>query len=170
MAHVEKNSGKIEWYTPPYLIEKARATMGSIDCDPCTSELAQRYIKAATYYTKITNGLDKKWQGNVWVQPPYHRELIQSFVAVLSSQIGTGYCKQFTGLTNNGTETKAGQQLLRLSFAACFPAKRISFLDEKGAEANKPLQGQIIWYRGPSTERFKEQFNDVGEVKIWGGM
>lgn len=60
-----------EHNTPHYLIEAAREVMGSIDLDPMSNELANKTVKAKTYYTKENNGLDKEWFGNVWLNPPF---------------------------------------------------------------------------------------------------
>ena len=51
-AHVGHNSGENEWYTPPDYIEAARTVMGEIDVDPASSDLAQRTVQAAKYFTK----------------------------------------------------------------------------------------------------------------------
>ncbi len=29
--------------------------------------------KAARYFTKVDNGLEREWQGRVWLSPPYAR-------------------------------------------------------------------------------------------------
>lgn len=84
--HVAMNSGNNEWYTPTEIIETARRVMGSIDLDPASSEIANQTVKAETYYTAETNGLNKKWDGNVWLNPPYSTELIDKFVDKLVEQ------------------------------------------------------------------------------------
>jgi len=44
------SSASDEWYTPPETIALAREVMGGIDLDPASSEMAQGWIQAETYY------------------------------------------------------------------------------------------------------------------------
>src|SRR5690606_20984868 len=60
-------SGDNEWYTPARYVDMAREVMGTIDTDPASNPTAQRTVRATTYYTAETNGLDKEWYGKVWM-------------------------------------------------------------------------------------------------------
>ena len=99
--HVANNSGDNEWYTPAEYIEAAREVMGSIDLDPASNEYANKTVKASTYYTEETNGLDKEWFGNIWMNPPYSTALIKEFAEKLSNST----FKQAIVLVNNATDT-----------------------------------------------------------------
>jgi hypothetical protein len=60
-----------ERYSPTWLIEKARLVLGGIDCDPASSEVANRTVKATTYYSQADNGLNREWHGRVWLNFPW---------------------------------------------------------------------------------------------------
>lgn len=163
--HVTRNSGNNEWYTPAPIIEAARRAMGSIDCDPATCEAANRWIKAGLIHTAETNGLTNPWRGNVWLNPPYSRDLLPEFIlAVVSKYRTTMEIEQAIVLVNNATETAAGQMLLRNCNAVCFIAGRVAFWDEHGNPAKKPLQGQMAAYFGTNTDVFFDEFCSLGKV------
>ena len=56
---INQTSGKVEYYTPPRIIEAARRTMGRIDLDPASSVKANETVKAQHIFTAADNGLDE---------------------------------------------------------------------------------------------------------------
>jgi DNA N-6-adenine-methyltransferase (Dam) len=82
--------------------------MGGIDVDPASSDAQQERapVKAATYYTVENSGLDKPWNGRVFLNPPYARGWIDRFVAKMVAAYQTGEMQQGIMLTNSATETK----------------------------------------------------------------
>lgn len=86
MRTLAQHSAKsVEHYTPSILVFKdgspdfallaaIRQLMGSIDCDPSSSFLAQKTVKAATWYgwdgQTLIDGLSKPWAGNVLLNAP----------------------------------------------------------------------------------------------------
>jgi phage N-6-adenine-methyltransferase len=164
--HVSFNSGNNEWYTPKEFIEAARSAMGSIDLDPASNDIANEIVKAETYYTVETNGLDKEWTGNVWMNPPYASDLIGKFVDKLIEQ-RENY-KQAIILVNNATETEWFNKLISISSAVCFPKSRVKFYMPDG-KTGAPLQGQAVLYVGKNIEEFMNAFDGFGwRAKIYG--
>jgi hypothetical protein len=158
MAHVKNNSGNNEWYTPSRFIESARLVMGSIELDPASSDVANTVVKADVYYDSEIDGLSKEWYGNVWLNPPYSKDLIVRFVDKLYESDLTNYVT----LTNNATETKWGRKLLSYSDVVCFVNKRIKFVDVDGNLGKSPLQGQMICYKGVKGEAIITEFSKYG--------
>ena len=74
----ELQTGEMEWYTPALYIEKARRTLGNIDLDPASCEAAQKTIGACRFYSEADDGLNQRWQGKVWLNPPYAGKLVGS--------------------------------------------------------------------------------------------
>ncbi|OPL11247.1 MAG: hypothetical protein AVO38_15970 [delta proteobacterium ML8_D] len=159
--HVSNNSGENEWYTPEQYIESARRVMGTIDTDPASSEIANQHIKADIFYTKETNGLDKDWHGNVWLNPPYAQPLIRQFAeAVIEKR---EQYQQAIVLVNNATETVWLQGMMQISDVVCFVKGRIKFIDMKGDPSGSPLQGQVFLYIGNNISDFVSEFNQYGQ-------
>lgn len=167
-AHVANNSGNNEWYTPADYIEAARAVMGSIDTDPASSEIANRTVKAATFYTADDDGRAKPWRGNVWMNPPYAQPLIAGFAEAVASKFESGEIQQACVLVNNGTETGWFQRMLSVASAVCFPRSRIRFIDPAGNPSGAPLQGQAVLYMGENRTAFAAAFSEKGVVLFRG--
>lgn len=163
-VHVSSNSGNDEWYTPPEFIESARMAMGSIDTDPASCEVGQSNVQAVTYFTKDDDGLSQEWSGNVWLNPPYSKELIGNFVATACEKFESGEFDAACILVNNATETAWGQALLSASTAACFVNKRIKYLNRDGVQNKTGLQGQMVCYLGRDVSRFADAFADHGVI------
>ena len=157
--HVSHNSGENEWYTPAPIIAAARAVMGGIDLDPASSAQANETVQATTFYSIEDDGLNKEWQGRVWMNPPYSGSLIGRVVDKILSEPIEEACV----LVNNATETKWAQALLGASTAFCFFASRVRYLAPDGIK-NTPLQGQMLCGLHVDAARFKEIFGEHGLV------
>ena len=137
--HVANNSGNNEWYTPA------------------------DYIEAAREVTAETNGLDKEWRGNVWMNPPYASDLIGKFIDKLVGELSN--IEQAIVLVNNATETEWFGKLISRASAVCFPRSRVKFYMPDG-KTGAPLQGQAVIYFGENKERFAEVFSGKGWCAI----
>lgn len=165
-AHVAHATGNNEWYTPPELIEAAKAAMGHIDLDPASSELANRTVGAKAFYTVADDGLKQPWRGNVWMNPPYAQPLVAQFSEAVSEKYDAKEIKRACVLVNNATETAWFQRMLTSASAVCFLKGRVRFLDPKGEPSGAPLQGQAVLYLGDNPFRFARGFEELGQVLV----
>lgn len=163
MAHVQHNSGKEEWYTPPWLLNKVRLVLRHIELDPCSCEIAQQNVQAGTWWGKEHDGLAQDWTPyrTIFLNPPYRAMTVDLFACKLARWIGKRNDGEAITLTNNATETAWAQTLMRASKAVCFPRRRIKFYDANG-EAKSPLQGQMICYLGGRATKFCGHFDATG--------
>jgi hypothetical protein len=88
--HINQTSGKVEYYTPPEIIEPVRKTMGAIDLDPASSDKANKIVGASHIYRQPSyttfhseqyshpirlyesrGGLDFPWHGRIWLNAPF---------------------------------------------------------------------------------------------------
>lgn len=165
--HVSFNSGNNEWYTPKEYIEAAYKTMGVINLDPASNEIANRVVKAEKYYTAEENGLEKTWNGNIWLNPPYSSDLIGKFADKLLTERGN--YTQAIVLVNNATETEWFNKIVSISSAVCFPKGRVKFYTPDG-KTGQPLQGQAVLYIGDNPNEFINAFAGFGWRTVLHGV
>lgn len=148
-----------EWYTPSDYIEAARKLMGAIDCDPASCELAQRVVKAKTFYTVQTDGLKQDWTGRVWLNPPYSQPKISQFTERLIEQYEAAITTEAVLLVNNCTDAGWFIALAR-RYPMMFSIGRAQFwqADQKTFATR---QGQAVFYLGTRIDRFLECFNEL---------
>jgi ParB family chromosome partitioning protein len=164
--HQTQGTGNNEWYTPPEIIEAARKTMGGIDCDPASSKVANKTVKAKSFFTVDDNGISRKWDGRVWMNPPFSQPEVSQFSDAVAEKFESGEIKQACVLTNNATETIWAQRLMEVASAICFPRARVRFLDQDGNPRAGALQGQMIVYLGGKIESFRVAFEKIGSVWV----
>jgi hypothetical protein len=157
-----------EWYTPTEHIELARQVLGEIDLDPASNAIAQQRVRATRFFTKDDDGLSLPWQGRVWLNPPYSRNLMSRFVDKLLSELDCGRVTEAIVLTNNTTDPIWFHRLSKAAAAQCFPRGRIKFLRPDGTTGS-PAQGQVFHFLGENVERFHEVFGELGFVAAYAG-
>lgn len=168
-AHVSQNTGNHEWYTPQEYIDAATAVLGGIDLDPASCAEANAVVGAKTFYTIKDNGLEQRWRGRVWMNPPYAQPAIEHFAAKLADSVTVRDVTAAVVLVNNATETDWFRMISDVAAAVCFPAGRVRFWSAD-REAATPLQGQAVLYVGEHLERFREAFGPFGVVLVKPGL
>lgn len=156
------SSASDEWYTPPNYIELARQVLGEIDLDPASSTVAQQWIQATTYYTRRDNGLERPWEGRVWLNPPYGTQVHRWTAKAVQAYRYGAVCGAV--LLVRPAPGSAWYQRLSGLFPCCIPHKRIRFMDASGVEQKSPVHGNAFFYLGKELKRFQEVFSEIGVV------
>jgi hypothetical protein len=65
-SHQSARMQNDEWLTPPHIISE----LGEFDLDPC-APIERPWDTAKHYFTINDDGLNQKWFGRVWCNPPY---------------------------------------------------------------------------------------------------
>jgi ParB family chromosome partitioning protein len=142
---------------------------GRIDLDPASSELAQATMQAIKFYTEQENGLIREWRGDVFLNPPYHKELAPKFIKKLVAEFRAGRTTAAILLVNNSTETEWFDVARRACASICYTYGRILFLEPKGDTVvemeNYPTQGQAFFYFGDDVQRFEDVFCAIGSCE-----
>jgi hypothetical protein len=67
-GHTLPNRGEYDtWLTPPMIIE----LLGPFDLDPCAAPSPRPWPTAKKHIELPQNGLTERWEGRVWMNPPY---------------------------------------------------------------------------------------------------
>ena len=151
-------TGDFEIYTPEPWIERARSAMGSVDLDPASCEFAQRVVRATEWFDKDRDGLAQPWRGNVWLNPPYARGLIDQFIEKLI--IERSNYAQAIALVHSRTDTDWFQTLGEIASAVAFPRGRIDFYNETG-RCQSAVYGNTLVYIGDRIDAFLKTFVDT---------
>lgn len=65
------SSETVEHFTPPDIVEAARAALGGIDLDPASCAEANRTVKAHRFFARKENGFRREWHAKtVFLNPP----------------------------------------------------------------------------------------------------
>lgn len=161
---INRTSGKIEWYTPLYLIEAAKHVLGAIDLDPASSRTANTVVKAYRYYDIRRDGLGRSWwntldvspsPSRVWLNPPYGRG-ISLWIDKLIDEYTKGHVSAALVLTFGSTETGWYQKLIQ--FPQCLLKRRVQHWLPDGSKCTGSPRGSVVTYIGPNWNRFVQVF------------
>lgn len=175
LGYVGKQPGlsvntKDSWFTPAIYVEAARNTMGSIDFDPFSSEVANKNIKAETYYTASDDAFQLPWcsekgtVNNVWMNPPYSRGVLPLAVERFISEHKKCNFDQAIVLLNSATDTQWYHDMMAAADAFCITKGRISFDNVDGKSKSGNTKGQVFFYFGKAVQQFADNFRAFGIV------
>jgi ParB family chromosome partitioning protein len=167
-----------EWYTPPEYCDAVHQVMDAIDLDPASCEAANRYVRAATYFTKTEDGLTQPWHGRGYLNPPYGftgsfrqdgtwnpkggQSNAEVWTQKLLHEWQQGHLEQAILLVNAVPGAKWFLPLF--DFPICFTDHRIRFIDPTGRRQPQPTHSNAFVYLGPAKRRFYAVFHRFGNV------
>jgi len=160
---INQDSGNVEWYTPSHIIEAARRAMGSIDLDPASSEIANRTVKAETYFSNY--GLEQSWTtGNLWMNHPFGRAGNKLWIEKLVNSYRLGHFRQSCNITFASTSEAWFQPLL--DYPICFLSPRVNYVGPDGKPVKGVTKGSCVTYLGPSVASFYREFSQLGKIVV----
>lgn len=127
-----------EWYTPPEIF---KALGVKFNLDPCGHAKAK--VPARKIYTIKDNGLEKRWSGKVWLNPPFggrngYFPWLDKFV-----KHGNGI-----GLITALTSSEGFQKYIPRMDAILFPKGKTRFVDKRGKRGGCPFNGIAMFAIG----------------------
>jgi phage N-6-adenine-methyltransferase len=130
----KRRRGKDEWLTPPELIK----SLGSFDLDPC-APINRPWKTSSAHYNKNDDGLSKDWFGRVWLNPPYGRKQIETWLkkgADHGNTIALIFARTDTAWFFN--------QIWERADAVLFMKGRIRFYHVDGTRGGSPGCGSVL--------------------------
>lgn len=113
-----------EWYTPQSLLDTIYRIM-EIDLDPASP--AEPTVTARKHYTKKENGLLQPWHGNIFLNPPYGRDILP-WIKKTVSEYETGEPKNIILLVPAKTDTYWFNHLVSRCACFCTIQRRLHFI------------------------------------------
>lgn len=117
-----------EWYTPPEILNRVYQVM-EIDLDPASPAVPT--VKARKHYTKEQNGLTKPWEGNIYLNPPYGRE-VSKWIDKLTEEWQACRISNAIILIHAKTDTRWFEKLADIAAEICCWKGRITFCTPEG--------------------------------------
>lgn len=153
----------VEWYTPSWIIERARMTMGGIELDPASSDVAQTTVNATRYYTVEQDGYGKPWAGRVFLNPPF--DDTPRWVRRLGAAYADGDVSQAILLVNSAPGYCWWEAMYRI-YPVCLLRERVAFVRPDGTSGGTAKKGTTIAYMGPEHAHFDHIWRTFGRVLL----
>lgn len=142
-----------EWYTPPYIIESLG---GLFDLDPCAPALS--WYTARKCYTKEIDGLSQKWEGRVFLNPPYENPAVKHFVRKLADH-GNGIALLYARCDNK----MFFEDVFNRATSIKFLCDRIYFIRPDGTKGDRPGCGSVLIAYGKECDELLQNCNLPGK-------
>lgn len=156
-----------EWYTPPEILNRVYAVFeGRVDVDPCCNP-GVPVVRARTHYRREDNGLYRPWEGTVYMNPPYGRQ-IGKWTHKLVSEYLVRRVPAAVALLPVKSDTKWWADLMVHVPVWCAIKGRIRFQSPTGIKDTGTFaSATVLLCRDPAyVDRFVDHFEDLG--MLWG--
>lgn len=151
------SSASNEWYTTQDIIQAAIDVMGGIDLDPCSNSHDNPNVPARYHYTKEDDGLAQKWQGRVYMNPPYGRDIV-NWMVKLVEEFKAGRVTEAIVLAPARPDPE-WFRVLR-DFPRCFMSKRVKFNNNPNSA---PFPTMLVSV-GCDRNRFIKIMSPMGDI------
>jgi hypothetical protein len=144
-----------EWYTPKYIFDALDCRFDMDVCAPISSD----YITVPTNIFIVRESLTEKWDGFVWMNPPFGgRNGIIPWLNKLADH-GNGIA-----LTPDRTSAPWWQDICAKADAHLQVRNKIKFIDPNGHEGKQPSTGTTLFAFGEQAvlALIKAQENKLG--------
>lgn len=140
MSHWETTGKSNEWYTPKYIFDSMGITFDMDVCAPF--DTSKIFTPTNSFITK--NSLSEKWNGFVWMNPPFGgRNGLAPWLDKINNH-GNGIA-----LTPDRSSAPWWQTAAKQCDALLLVANKIKFINSDGEYGNQPGSGTTLFAYGP---------------------
>lgn len=139
------------WFTPGKII----SSLCDFDLDPCTQSFRpHKLAKKEIFHDLGHDGLEEKWEGKVWLNPPYGSH-VKKWLDKLYEH-GDGIALVFSR-----TDTKWAQEHLSKCDGVNFLKGRVSFIHESGKHSHNASNGSMLLAYGEHNIKYLFNINGI---------
>jgi phage N-6-adenine-methyltransferase len=157
VQHGMGQSKVVAWNTPSAIVDEVEDMLGVIDVDPASNSKDEPNVPAITHYTEEDDGLSQLWEGRVFLNPPYGRE-IGEWIEKLVQEYRDGNIAEAIALVPARTDTQWFRALF--NYPLCFISGRVRYSDGDGAA---PFPSVLV-YMGSRVDDFISVFKHRGPI------
>jgi hypothetical protein len=147
----QNHMGENTWFTPKVFIDY----LGPFDLDPCT--VSYRPFDTAKKHIERDRGgcgIAQEWSGDVWLNPPYGKEILPFIEKFISHK--EGILLIFSRMGSEGV-----QRLVRSGANFYFLRERVKFIQKEGNKVtNAGTDSMLVFFDNKYYER-AVKFNGV---------
>ena len=139
--------------------------MGGIDLDPASCAAANTTVRASRYYSREIDGLRQRWQGRVFLNPPFGVEW-KTWVEKLIGEIEAGRTRQAFLIGQGNVMWAIGAPRFRplLQGSLWLPSEQPKFYDPISGKWLGVRYGTFCWYYGSRHLAFARAFGGKGNI------
>jgi hypothetical protein len=156
--------------TPTYILRCVRRVLGAIDLDPFSEVLFNLGVRAARFYSRDDNGLDRRnspWWGRVFLNPPGGKTASGESISGLALARAIYEWRHMTMVAAIVLlKAAVGYEWFNqvYQFPRCWLYSRPSFNDPNNSENGCAPVGYVAVYMGSAPLVFKQVFSSIGHV------
>lgn len=151
----QNHQGENTWFTPRHLID----VLGPFDLDPCTMSFRPfNTAKKHVCFDRGIDGLKVKWFGDVWLNPPYGKELTPFVKKFIKHRHGVMLIFARMGSENVQLLLESG------AYAFCL-RKRIYFIQKDGMKSTNAGTDSILVF---FDKKWKTKLSKIEGILIKG--
>jgi hypothetical protein len=160
---INQDSGDVEYYTPPEIVEAARRVLGAIDLDPFSSATANERVNAVRYFTRADDGFAQPWAGRIWCNHPFGRKTNPAFSRKWQAEIARPEVVAVINISFAATSERWFRPFM--SCPQCYISPRLNYVLPCGSIKRGVTKGSVVTYYGPDVAAFYREFSRFGVLK-----